>query len=190
MTDTQTEQPASKPPRTLFRAGADVIPARTINGELHFLLATMGRGPHQGSRGTVGGHLDAADTFRTAGARELFEEAGLMADPEELVSLGVLDAVDRDVRDGVRGLGCVFLLDADRVGGEPEAGDDVAAVEWIAVTDLIKILTTGSEEFAYDHVQGLAAACLHVTTPGNWPPPPPAPRLPPLAKLTLREQQP
>jgi len=188
MTDTHTEATAPRPPRTLFRAGADVIPTRTINGELHFLLATMGKGPHKGRRGTIGGHLDEWDTFRDAGARELFEEAGLMADPEDLVPLGVLDAADRDIREGVRGLGRAFLLDADRIGGEPEAADDVALVEWVAVPDLIKIITSGSETFAYDHVQSLAAACLYVTTPGQWPPAPPAPVLSPVDLLTAREQ--
>lgn len=186
MTDNRTEAPPSpKPPRTLFRAGTDVIPISIIDGEPHLLLATMGRGPHRGRRGTIGGHLDDRDTFAEAGARELLEEAGLRATPDDLIPLTFLDDPDRDVRDGVRGLGRVFLVDADRISGEPEAGDDVAHVEWVALSDLIDLLVKGEETFAYDHAEGLAAACLYLTSPRQWPPTPPAPVLSALDQLAV-----
>lgn len=187
MTDTHTEAAVLKPPHTLFRSGADVIPVRTIDSQLHVLLATMGQGPHRGRRGTIGGHMANRETWAETGARELFEQARLTADPRDLVPLVVLGTLNRDLRDGVRGIGRVFLLDADRIGGAPKAGDDVARIEWIAVTDLIDLIAKGEETFAYDHAESLAAACLHVTTPGLWPPATPTLALSLVGQLASRE---
>ena len=54
------------------------------------LLGYKKRGFAQGKVGGFGGKIQAGESLPQAAARELFEEAGITADPAELESLGVL----------------------------------------------------------------------------------------------------
>lgn len=172
MTTTSTTA-AAKPPREHFRLGADLLPVGTVNGRRCILLATMGKGPHKGKRGTIGGHLERGDTFVTAVLREAEEEGNFKLTAADLIPLMVVDEPDRDIRDGVRGVGVAFMVDADAlVGLDPVAGDDVAHVEWVPADELAEAIATGAEQFAYDHAGAIALACRIVANPELWPPKP------------------
>jgi ADP-ribose pyrophosphatase YjhB (NUDIX family) len=172
---TTTNDPITeaKPPRHLRRLGSDVIPVRTIAGRRCLLLATMGKGPHKGKRGTIGGHLEELDSFWTAGKREGKEEGNMVFDLADLIPILLSDDPDRDVRDdGTRGVGVAFLLDADKLDFEPVAGDDVSHVEWVPAEEIAEAIANGTETYAYDHHVALGLACEIVADPTLWPPKP------------------
>jgi ADP-ribose pyrophosphatase YjhB (NUDIX family) len=50
--------------------------------------------PHQGSFALPGGYIEADESWQAAGAREVYEEAGLTIDPEGIQLLTVFSASD------------------------------------------------------------------------------------------------
>src|SRR5687768_8044699 len=78
-----------------IRYTADVV-ATSPDG--HVLLIERGWDPHKGQWAHPGGHVDPGETSRDAAARELAEEAGVYAAPEELDQIGTFDQPDRDPR--------------------------------------------------------------------------------------------
>jgi len=100
--------------------------------------------PFKGRYALPGGFVDIGETVEDACRRELAEETGLRARRLHLV--GVYSDPKRDPRGHT--CSAVFLAKAAR--GTPKAGDDAAAVEWVA--DWRKV------DLAFDHASILADA--------------------------------
>ncbi|MEU1293040.1 NUDIX hydrolase [Streptomyces sp. NPDC005840] len=126
-----------------IRLTADVV-VTTTDG--YVLLIKRGWDPHAGKWALPGGHVDAGETSRAAAARELAEEAGVHAAPEELVQLGTFDRPDRDPRG--RYITVAYRLTV--LPGTPiEPGDDAADAQWWPLAALPPL--------AFDHADILAA---------------------------------
>ena len=127
-----------------IRYTADVV-VTTTDG--YVLLIERGWDPHKGQWALPGGHVDAGETSRNAAARELAEEAGVHAAPEELDQIGTFDQPDRDPRGR-------YVTVAYRLTVIPgtivEPGDDAVRAEWWPLNDL--------PQLAFDHADILAAA--------------------------------
>ncbi|MEV5129202.1 NUDIX hydrolase [Streptomyces sp. NPDC053705] len=127
-----------------IRYTTDVI-VTTTDG--HVLLIQRGWDPHKGMWALPGGHVDAGETSRNAAVRELAEEAGVYATPDELVQVGTFDQPDRDPR----GRYVTVAYHLTVIPGTPvEAGDDATRAQWWPLTDLPPL--------AFDHADILNAA--------------------------------
>ncbi|WP_329169608.1 NUDIX hydrolase [Streptomyces sp. NBC_01685] len=127
-----------------IRYTADVV-VTTTDG--YVLLIERGWDPHAGQWALPGGHVDPGETSRAAAARELAEEAGVYAAPEELTQVGTWDAPGRDPR----GRYVTVAYQLTVISGLPaEAGDDAVNVRWWPLTDLPPL--------AFDHADIIAAA--------------------------------
>lgn len=99
------------------------------------LLVRRANPPDAGLWGFPGGKVDWGETVEAAAARELFEETGVRAKPGPV--LGTTDAISRD------GAGVVLfhyhlvavLLRYE--SGTPQAGDDAAETEWVALDEVL-----------------------------------------------------
>lgn len=122
-----------------IRYTADAV-VTTTDG--HVLLIERGWDPHKGAWALPGGHVDPGETSRVAAARELAEEAGVHAEPDELAPVGVYDAPDRDPRGR-------YVTVAYRLTVAPgtviEPGDDAVRAQWWPVDRLPRL--------AFDHRQ-------------------------------------
>jgi 8-oxo-dGTP diphosphatase len=127
-----------------IRYTADVV-VTTTDG--YVLLIERGWDPFKGQWALPGGHVDPGETSRAAAARELAEEAGVYAAPEELEQIGVFDQPDRDPRG--RYVTVAYQLTVIP-GTIVEAGDDAANAQWWPLSDLPPL--------AFDHADILAAA--------------------------------
>ncbi|MFI0929708.1 NUDIX domain-containing protein [Streptomyces sp. NPDC021012] len=126
-----------------IRYTADVV-VTTTDGRV--LLIERGWDPHQGQWALPGGHVDSGETSRAAAARELAEEAGVYAAPEELTQIGVFDAPSRDPR----GRYVTVAYHLEVVSRTPiEAGDDATRAQWWPLSDLPTL--------AFDHATILDA---------------------------------
>ncbi|MFE2452098.1 NUDIX domain-containing protein [[Kitasatospora] papulosa] len=126
-----------------IRYTADVV-VTTTDG--YVLLIERGWDPHAGQWALPGGHVDPGETSRAAAARELAEEAGVYAAPEELTQVGTWDAPGRDPR----GRYVTVAYQLTVISGTPaEAGDDAVNVRWWPLTDLPPL--------AFDHADIIAA---------------------------------
>ncbi|BBC94997.1 NUDIX hydrolase [Streptomyces rochei] len=126
-----------------IRYTADVV-VTTTDG--YVLLIERGWDPFQGQWALPGGHVDPGETSRVAAARELSEEAGVHAAPEELEPIGVFDQPDRDPRG--RYVTVAYHLTVIP-GTIVEAGDDATNAQWWPLSDLPPL--------AFDHADILAA---------------------------------
>lgn len=126
-----------------IRYTADVV-VTTTDGRV--LLIERGWDPHAGQWALPGGHVDPGETSRAAAARELAEEAGVYAAPEELMQVGTWDAPGRDPR----GRYVTVAYQLTVVSGTPaEAGDDAVNVRWWPLADLPPL--------AFDHADIIGA---------------------------------
>ncbi|MFE1188986.1 NUDIX domain-containing protein [[Kitasatospora] papulosa] len=126
-----------------IRYTADVV-VTTTDG--YVLLIERGWDPHKGQWALPGGHVDPGETSRAAAARELAEEAGVYAGPEELTQVGTWDAPGRDPR----GRYVTVAYQLTVIPGTPaEAGDDAVNVRWWPLADLPPL--------AFDHADIIAA---------------------------------
>ena len=89
------------------------------------LLIQRGRPPHDGKWSIPGGKLKFGESAREAALRELEEETGVSAEIAGLID--VVDAIDADSH--------YVLIDfaAIWIEGEPRAGDDALAAEFVDV---------------------------------------------------------
>ncbi|MGW1353628.1 NUDIX domain-containing protein [Streptomyces sp. NPDC002409] len=126
-----------------IRYTADAV-VTTTDG--YVLLIERGWEPHKGQWALPGGHVDPGETSRVAAARELAEEAGIHAAPEELTQVGTWDAPGRDRRG--RYVTVAYHLTV-LPGTIVEAGDDATLAEWWPLSDL--------PELAFDHADILRA---------------------------------
>ncbi|MFD9784672.1 NUDIX domain-containing protein [[Kitasatospora] papulosa] len=125
-----------------IRYTADVV-VTTTDG--YVLLIERGWDPHAGQWALPGGHVDPGETSRAAAARELAEEAGVYAAPEELTQVGTWDAPGRDPR----GRYVTVAYQLTVISGTPaEAGDDAVNVRWWPLADLPPL--------AFDHADIIA----------------------------------
>ena len=127
-----------------IRYTADVVVTTTDN---HVLLIQRGWDPHKGMWALPGGHVDPGETSRNAAARELAEEAGVYAAPDELTQIGTFDQPHRDPRG--RYITVAYHLTV--IPGTPaNAGDDAVNVRWWPLSDLPPL--------AFDHADIISAA--------------------------------
>jgi ADP-ribose pyrophosphatase YjhB (NUDIX family) len=74
-----------------------------------------------------GGHLEHDESPREAAVRELAEEVGLRANPEDLV---LLDTFAAEPFDGKRIVSIGYVVHAGDVDGDPKPGAEVREVGW------------------------------------------------------------
>ncbi len=108
------------------------------------LLIRRGHPPFQGQYALPGGFVEIGETVEAACRRELKEETDL--DVRALRLVGVYSDPKRDPR----GHTCAVAYLASVDGGEPRAGDDAAAAEWVE--------DWRREKLAFDHADILADA--------------------------------
>lgn len=127
-----------------IRYTADAVVTRTDG---YVLLIERGWDPYEGCWALPGGHVDPGETSRVAAARELAEEAGVYATPDELDQIGVYDRPDRDPRG--RYVTVAYHLTVIP-GTEVEAGDDATNAQWWPLDHLPPL--------AFDHAEIIRTA--------------------------------
>lgn len=105
---------------------ASVLPIK--DGQV--LLAKRAREPHKGAYDIIGGFMEQDELPEKAALREAKEETGL-----DMKIITLLDIyVDRYGKDGDYTLNIHYI--GEITGGEMQAQDDVAALEWIPINKL------------------------------------------------------
>lgn len=127
-----------------IRYTADVV-VTTTDG--YVLLIERGWDPFKGQWALPGGFVDPGETSRAAAVRELAEEAGVYAAPEELTQIGAFDEPGRDPRG--RYVTVAYHLTVIP-GTIIEPGDDAVRAEWWPLEALPPL--------AFDHADILTAA--------------------------------
>ncbi|MFJ8628950.1 NUDIX domain-containing protein [Kitasatospora sp. NPDC093550] len=145
VTETETDWGSERPWLT-----ADIVVIRTDD---RVLLIQRADEPHKGSWALPGGYVDQGERCDRAAARELEEETGIVAMPEELVQVNAYTDPDRDPRGRV--VTVSYLLEVAS-GVTAVAGDDAATAEWHPLDKLPPL--------AFDHAQILADAVRALAT--------------------------
>ena len=101
------------------------------------LLIRRGKEPFLGMWSIPGGRLQFGESLETAVRREVREETGLEMTQVEF--LGVFEALPEEVG----GAAHMVLIDymAEWAGGEPVAGDDAAAAEFVSIDEAMERLS-------------------------------------------------
>jgi ADP-ribose pyrophosphatase YjhB (NUDIX family) len=99
-----------------------------------FLLVERGKEPNRGLWSLPGGSVDFGETLADAAARELREETAVEADLRHLVD--VVEAIRHDDMGRPSRHDVIAVLGGPWRLGEPVAGDDAAAAEWLSVDEL------------------------------------------------------
>lgn len=100
----------------------------------HVLLIRRGQPPRQGEWSIPGGRHELGETVRETAVREVLEETGV-----SIANLALVDVVDVVAPPEERAQRISWtLIDfrADWAGGEPRAGGDAAAAEWVPLDRL------------------------------------------------------
>lgn len=106
------------------------------------LLIQRGQEPEKGKWCFPGGFLDPGhETAQQTGARELLEETGIQASPEDFTLIDVRSEPRRDPRDHVIDMGYVAWIHQT----PPHHGDDAADAAWHSESEV------GELEMAFDH---------------------------------------
>jgi 8-oxo-dGTP diphosphatase len=121
--------PREYPPAPLVGVAAAVFNAA---GEV--LLVERGRPPSQGMWGLPGGLLDLGESLADGVRREVWEECCVEIEIGGLAD--VFEPIQRDVEDRIQYHFVVIDFWARHIGGDPQAQDDAAAVDWVAVDQL------------------------------------------------------
>jgi len=108
------------------KPGASVLPVK--DGKV--LLAIRANDPYKGCYDIIGGFMEADELPEVAAIREAKEETGL--DVKITSLLGIY--VDQYGEDGDYTLNMHYI--GEITGGEMQAMDDVAALEWVSIEDL------------------------------------------------------
>jgi 8-oxo-dGTP diphosphatase len=129
--------------------------AVVLDAEGRVLLIRRKNPPFQGAYALPGGFVDVGETVEAACRRELMEETGIEAG--KLTLIGVYSQPERDPR----GHTCSVAFLTRVKKGEPKAGDDAAAAEWVADWRRLKL--------AFDHAQILSDAERLAASPQGAP---------------------
>ena len=98
------------------------------------LLVARGKAPRQGQWSLRGGAQELGETVFEAAHREVLEETGVAI--AELALLEVVDSIEHDGHGQVRYHYTLVDLSAAWQSGEPVAGSDAAAVQWMPLEGL------------------------------------------------------
>lgn len=119
--------------------GVSVIVFRDATAQ-EVLLVERGKEPLKGYWSPPGGRLELGETIIAAAAREVREECDLTLTIEPDAAYSAVDAIIHNDEGGVSFhyvLIQVVAIAAD--DAVPVAGDDAAAVRWVAVRDLTQL---------------------------------------------------
>lgn len=114
----------------------------TINNELHVLMNQRGEGApdYKGHWSAPCGYLDHNETLSQAGARELYEEVGLVIDHRELIPMEV-NSLPTENRQNVTQRYMVYIpyksFTEDMFSTINSEKDEVADIKWIPISNLI-----------------------------------------------------
>lgn len=110
------------------------VAAAVFNARGEVLLVQRGRPPRAGSWGLPGGLLDLGEALADGARREVREECGIEIAIGGLA--GIFEPITFDEAGKVEYHYIVIDYWASWVSGEPQPGDDAAAVRWVAPEDL------------------------------------------------------
>lgn len=139
MTDTETYEENSE----IIRYTVDVA---LVTDDGQIALVERLYDPFKGDHALPGGHVDKNEPSRVAASRELFEEAGVLVAPADLVQLGAFDEPGRDPRG--RYVTVVYLARVP-AGTVLTAGSDARTATWWPLKELPAL--------AFDHAEILDA---------------------------------
>ena len=124
----EANMPRSYPDRPYVGVGIVVFRDSEV------LLAERGKPPIRHRWSIPGGAQEIGETVHEAAHRELREETGLTVDIIGLVD--VVDAITRDDDGRVRFHYTLVDVAAEWRDGDAVAGDDVAAVKWVPLSEI------------------------------------------------------
>ena len=119
-----------KYPRPTVTADCVVI---THEAEPRVLLIKRGREPFKDCWAIPGGFMEMNETLAECAIRELEEETGLVANTEDIFSIGTFSKVDRDPRGRTISQAFLTLVEAPI---EVKAQDDAAKAKWWPLNEL------------------------------------------------------
>lgn len=72
------------------------LPVSVVLAPVDGGLVTIRRGvePHRGKLALPGGYINLGESWEAAGARELFEETGIIVNPSEIIEFGARNGTD------------------------------------------------------------------------------------------------
>jgi ADP-ribose pyrophosphatase YjhB (NUDIX family) len=114
--------------RVVFQNAVPTAGVAVVDGD-RVLLVERAVPPGEGDWTIPGGHLEVEEEPRVGAARELEEETGVSAPPEALT---LLEARQLETFAGKHVVSTGYAVDVADTTGEPTAGSDAAAVEWVA----------------------------------------------------------
>lgn len=117
--------------------------------EKHVLLVKRNNPPDAGMWGFPGGKTEIGETSLAAAQRELYEETGIVADPERILT--VVDAIAKDDNGDVSTHYVMVAIQCRYMSGEPIAADDVSEARWVNIQHLLQnsdIMSEGVSELA------------------------------------------
>ena len=129
---------------TDFHSDAAIMPRAAVSAAIfrdgRVLLVQRSRPPSAGVWSLPGGHIEPGETALDAIHRELREETAIFARIAEIA--GVKDVIHRTDSDVLLFHRVVIVFCGEWLSGEPEAGDDAAAVGWYDPDALAGLATT------------------------------------------------
>nr|WP_319513561.1 NUDIX hydrolase [uncultured Cohaesibacter sp.] len=100
----------------------------------HILLVRRANPPDAGKWGVPGGKVEFGETLEMAAQRELFEETGIRARADRILT--TLESFSRDQSKRLQFHYVMVAVLCEWQEGEPVAGDDALEAEWYHADDL------------------------------------------------------
>lgn len=113
--------------RLVFRNAVPCTDLAVVDGD-HVLLVERSVPPGAGDWTIPGGHLEVEEEPRVGAARELAEETGVRVAP---AALTLLEATQLTTLPEKHVVSVAYAVDVADTTGDPVAGSDAAAVEWV-----------------------------------------------------------